>query len=108
MDEKFAPYAPPSAVLAVINHYKRRDVPPSVSLTNLQQIGVTEALAPRTMAALKFLGLLRDDQTTTEEFRALRYASDDEYQKVLGGILEAAYRGVLDHINLETAGDREL
>lgn len=108
MKETFAPYAPPSAVLSVIHFYKNRDVPASVTLTNLQQIGVTEALAGRTMAALKFLGLLREDNTTTDQFRAIRYAKADEYQKVLTGILEAAYRGVLDHIDISTAGDREL
>jgi hypothetical protein len=108
MKETFAPYAPPSAVMAVIHFYRKRDVPASVTLTSLQQIGVTEALAPRTMAALKFLSLLNDDGTTTEQFRAIRYASDDDYQQVLTGILEAAYREVLDHLDLSTAGDREL
>lgn len=108
MKETFAPYAPPSAVLAVIHHYRRRDVPPSVTVTNLLQIGVTEALAPRTIAALKFLNLLHDDGTTADELRALRYASEDDYQQVLTGILEASYKEVLDHIDLATAGDREL
>lgn len=108
MKESFAPYAPPSAVLSIIHFYRSRDVPPSVTLTNLQQIGVTEALAPRTMAALKFLNLLREDGTTTEQFRAIRYASDEDYQKVLTGILEASYKAVLDHIDITSAGDREL
>jgi hypothetical protein len=108
MKETFAPYAPPSAVLAVIHHYKSKDVPASVTLTNLQQIGVTEALAPRTMNTLKFLGLVREDGTTTDAFRALRFATTDDYTKVLGSILEAAYKGVLDHVDLATAGDREL
>lgn len=108
MKETFAPYAPPSAVLAVIHHYRRRDVPASVTLTNLQQIGVTEALAPRTMAALKFLKLLREDGSTTDEFRAIRYASEQDYQTVLAGILEAAYRNVLDHIDVASASEREL
>jgi hypothetical protein len=108
MKNSFAPYAPPSAVLAVIHFYRNRDVPASVTLTNLQQIGVTEALAPRTMAALKFLGLLNEDGTTAEQFRAIRYANDTDYQQVLTGILEAAYREVLDHIDITAAGDREL
>jgi hypothetical protein len=108
MKEMFAPYAPPSAVLAVIQFYRKRDVPASVNLTNLQQIGVTEALAPRVLAALKFLNLLNEDGTTTEQFRAIRYASDDDYTQVLTGILEAAYKGVLDHLDITTAGEREL
>lgn len=108
MDTNFAPYAPPSAVLNVIRHYRSRDVPEKVTITNLQQIGVTEALANRTMAALRFLDLIRDDETTTDQFRALRFASDDEYQQVLGGILDAAYKNVLDHVDLETADDKAL
>jgi hypothetical protein len=108
MKEMFAPYAPPSAVLAVIQFYRKRDVPASVNLTNLQQIGVTEALAPRVLAALKFLNLLNEDGTTTEQFRAIRYASDDDYTQVLTGILEAAYKGVLDHLDITTAGEKEL
>lgn len=108
MKDTFAPYAPPSGVLAVIHFYRKRDVPPSVTLTNLVQIGVTEALAPRVMAALKFLNLLHADGTTSDQFRALRYASEEDYQTVLGGILENAYRGVLDHVDLANAGEREL
>jgi hypothetical protein len=108
MATKFAPYAPPSTVLKVIRHYRSKDVPERISLTNLMQIGVTEALSNRTMAALRFLNLVREDETTTDEFRALRYASDDEYRSVLSGILNTAYKDVLDHISLESAGDREL
>lgn len=108
MKNSFAPYAPPSAVLSVIHFYRNRDVPASVTLTNLQQVGVTETLAPRTMASLKFLGLLNEDGTTTDQFRAIRYANDTEYQQVLTGILEAAYKEVLDHIDITAAGDREL
>ena len=108
MDTKFAPYAPPSSVLSIIRHYRSKDVPEKVTVTNLMQIGVTEALANRTMAALRFLGLIREDDTTTDEFRSLRYANDDQYQEVLGGILNAAYKDVLDHINLESADDRAL
>ena len=108
MKDTFAPYAPPSAVLSVIQFYRKRDIPPTVTLTNLQQIGVTEALAPRTMAALKFLDLLEEDGTTTGQFRAIRYASDEDYHKVLTGILEAAYKEVLDHIDITQAGEREL
>jgi len=108
MKETFAPYAPPSAVLSVIQFYRRRDVPAAVTLTNLQQIGVTETLAARVLAALKFLNLLREDGTTTDEFRALRYASEDDYQTVLSGVLQAAYKGVLDHVDISTAGEREL
>lgn len=108
METRPAPYAPPSAVLKVIRHYADRDVPERVTLMNLVQIGVTEALAPRTLVALKFLGLLEDDGTTTERFRALRYAKSDEYQEVFGGVLDAAYKDILDHVDVGTATDTDI
>jgi uncharacterized protein DUF5343 len=79
-----------------------------VSLINLVQIGVTEALAPRTYVALKFLGLLEDDGTTTERFRALRYAKSDEYQEVFGRTLDAAYKDILDHVDVGEATDSDI
>ena len=108
METSFAPYAPPSAVMDVINHYRKRDVPERIALVNLQQIGVTEGLAPRTMAALRFLGLMREDGTTTDQFRAIRYATDEDFKTVFQGILQAAYKGVFDHVDLATAGEREI
>jgi hypothetical protein len=108
MDTKFAPYAPPQAVIGIIHHYKERDVPERISTTNLLQIGVTESLLQRVTAAIRFLGLINEDGTTTDLFRALRYASEDDYHEVLAGVLNAAYKDVLDHIDLGTATEREL
>jgi hypothetical protein len=108
VETKQAPYAPPSAVLKVIRHYADRDVPERVSLINLIQIGVTEALAPRTYVALKFLGLLEDDGTTTDRFKALRYAKTDEYQEVFGGVLDAAYKDIIDHVDIGSATDTDI
>lgn len=108
METKFAPYAPPAAVLAVIRHFRKRDVPERISASNLLQIGVTDSLLPRTVAALKFLGLMRDDLTTTEQFAALRYANDEQYEEVLGRILDDAYKDVLNVVDLTTAGEREI
>lgn len=108
MDKAFAPYAPPSAVLKIIRHYSDRDVPERVTPTNLLQLGVTEALAPRTMAALKFLGLLEEDGLTTERFRALRYASADDYNQVFRDMLEAAYKNIFDHVDVTSATETEI
>lgn len=108
METKFAPYAPPAAVLGVIRHYRQRDVPERITVTNLMQIGVTESLVPRTVAALRFLGLLREDNTTTDQFRAIRFANEEDYQEVIGHVLDAAYKDVIDHIDVATATDREI
>jgi hypothetical protein len=108
VETKQAPYAPPSAVLKVIRHYADRDVPERVTLVNLVQIGVTEALAPRTYVALKFLGLLEEDGTTTGQFRALRYAKSDEYQEVFGAVLDAAYKDIINHVDIGEATDTDI
>jgi hypothetical protein len=108
MESSIAPYAPPSAVLGVIRHYRKMDVPEKVTLTNLRQVGVTEALAPRTLAALRFLGLVAEDGVTTDRFRALRFAKDNEYQQTLVDILNESYHEVFAHVELASAGDREL
>ena len=108
VDTKVAPYAPPATVLGIIRHYRSRDVPERVTPTNLMQIGVTESLMSRTVAALRFLNLIREDMTTTDQFRALRYANDEDYQSVLNGILNESYKEVLDHLDVTTATEREI
>lgn len=100
MDEKkTAPYAPATAVVGIIRHYRDRDVPPRVSLDSLRQIGITDALVHRTLSALKFLGLLDEDGSTTDSFRRLRLATQEEYPEALAGVLDTAYADILQHVD---------
>jgi hypothetical protein len=102
--KQWAPYAPPSTVLHVINHYRQRDVPGKVTPTDLIQIGVSASLAPRTMGALEFLGLIDEEEgTTTDAFRALRFANDEQFPSVLAGVLQGAYKDIFDHVDPGTA-----
>jgi hypothetical protein len=107
-DTKFAPYAPLMTVLGTIRHYRRFDPPERLSTANLRVVGVSESLLPRTVAALKFLNLVRDDMTTTEQFRALRFADDEAYQTLLQGILNESYKDVLANLDLATATDTQI
>lgn len=107
-DTKFAPYAPPATVLGTIRHYRTFDPPEYLSTTNLRQIGVTESLLPRTVAALRFLNLVREDMTTTDQFRALRFADEDQYQTFLREMLNVSYKDVLDNLDLSTATERQI
>ncbi len=90
-----APYGPPAAVLEVIRLYRQREVPDALSETTLLQLGVKDSLVRLVWRSLEFLGLLLKDGTTTEKFRALRYARDDDYSTVLGDILSTAYKDVI-------------
>ncbi len=91
-----APYAPPATVVDIIRHFREKDVPDELTKVRLTQIGVTDGLLPRTWATLMFLGLIREDGTTTEEFRNLRYADDTQYGEVLLGILRVAYGDIFE------------
>jgi hypothetical protein len=102
-EKQWAPYAPSATVLHVIGHYRQRDVPPKIALNDLIQIGVPASLAPRTLPTLEFLGLVNEKGQTTEAFKALRFANNDEFPGVLAGILQAAYKDIFDHVDPGTA-----
>src|SRR5437899_2304963 len=77
--ENFAPYAPAKAVMKVIQRYRDRGLPDTLTPKALEQIGVPGTMSPRTLAALKFLGLLESDGTRTEAFERLKRAQTNEY-----------------------------
>lgn len=109
MTEKlWAPYGPPSTTLAVIRHYRNRDVPDRLTTTELLQLGVGEALINRVWASLKFLGLVEENGTTTDSFRAIRRANDEKYQTVFRGVLEATYSNIFGFLDPATATDQQL
>ncbi len=98
-----APYGPPAAILKVISHYRSHEVPEKLSETTLIQVGIKDSLLRVVWRALAFLGLLRDDDTTTDDFRSLRFASDEEFPHVLGGIVQKAYADILSNYDPATA-----
>ena len=90
----FAPYAPAKNVLDVIARKRQRGLPDPVTLQILESIGVPIGNAPRTLQALRFLSLLRDDGTQTDEFTRLARASESEYLELLGEFVRKAYSAV--------------
>ena len=50
-----APYAPPKAVLNVLEQWRAKHVPTPITLDVLMKLGITESLAPRTHQALRLL-----------------------------------------------------
>jgi Family of unknown function (DUF5343) len=104
-DSRWMPYAPPATVLQVLHHYRQREVPEKLLPGNLIQLGVPESLVPRTLSALQFLKLIEEDGLTTERFKALRFANDDDYKHVFGDILQAAYKEIFDFVNPAEASE---
>jgi len=107
-EPRWAPYCPPATLLQVITHYRKRDVPERLTKTDMLQIGVAEGLINRTWNGLRFMQLIEDDGLTTENFRALRFATDEDYQTVLLGILRAAYANIFSVIDPALATEQQL
>jgi hypothetical protein len=74
-----------------------------MSLQRLQQIGVTEALAPRTMQALTFLGFYGENGMVTPEFDALRKVPEHDFKPRLAALLREAYAPILEVLDPVTA-----
>jgi hypothetical protein len=89
-----APYAPPATVLAVIHHFRQRELPETLSDERLMQIGVKESVLRTVKQALLFLNLIREDGTTTPNFRSLRFAADEDYLRLFREIVTSAYSDI--------------
>src|SRR6266850_6649623 len=105
--EKTAPYCPPGTLLLVTRYYRKQDVPPTLTKERLTQLGVPDTLLNRTWGALVFLGLIDEGGKTTEDLKAIRFANEEQYPKVFGGILRKAYADIFSVIG-ETAAANDV
>lgn len=101
----FAPYAPSKAVTGVIDRYRDRGLPDPLTTGNLEQVGVPASMAPRTLQALRFLGLVDEGGNRLESFEQLKRAKTDEYPAMLAEIVRAAYLPVFTVVDPATDTD---
>lgn len=94
-----APYAPASAVLALIQRHRAKGLPSPVSAEVLARAGVSDSLIPRTLQSLQALDLLDAEGKPTEVFEGLRLASESDFLKRLKEWLNAAYADALNFVN---------
>lgn len=93
------PYAPPSNVVEVVKRFRDRGLTEPVTRTTLEQVGVSAGNAPRTLAALRFLGLVDEGGHVTDAFKRLRQATTPEYPAALAEILRNAYRPIFNIVD---------
>ena len=93
-DRPIAPYAPLGNVLTVIRRLRERGVPVPVTKDALTVLGIPEGNAPRTLQALKLLGLVAEDGGLSPQAERLRRASTEEYPETLAEIIREAYAPV--------------
>jgi hypothetical protein len=97
-----APYASTGSITAVIEKHRQVGLQ-SMSLQRLQQIGITEALAPRTMHTLTILDFYDDQGNVTPEFDALKKVPEHDFKPRLAALLREAYAPVLEVLDPATA-----
>ncbi len=73
-----------------------RGLPETVGLGALDAISIPEGNQPRTLAALKFLGLVAEDDQRTPLFDRLGRAPTEEYREILAEVIRAAYAPVFE------------
>jgi hypothetical protein len=103
-----APYAPPSAVLAVLDFDRKRGLPPPVTADTIERVGVSAALAPRTIQALRLLDLIADDGMPTQAMLGLRKASSTDYPKRLTEVLQTVYAEVFKFVDPREDGQERV
>ena len=106
--EESAPYAPPSNVISVLRKFRESGLPWPLTAESLTHIGISQGNAPRTLATLKFLGLVDDDGERTKDMDSLAKASEQEYREVLAEIVKSAYSYVFSILDPSTANDLQL
>lgn len=99
VERKNAPYAPPSNVIAIIRRFRERNLPESIDVNLLQDVGISKGNVHRTLAALEFLGLIAEDGTPKDAFHGIQIAPDEGYTDILEGLVRGAYREVFQVVD---------
>ncbi|UPT61714.1 MAG: DUF5343 domain-containing protein [Hyphomonadaceae bacterium JAD_PAG50586_4] len=103
-----APYAPPSAVLEVINRHRARGLPAPITQEVLGRAGISESLIPRTLQALQSLDLINENGMPSPTLEGLRLAPEHEFKARIAEWLNGAYADVLQFIDPATASDTDV
>ena len=103
-----APYAPASAILALIKRHRERGLPIPIDMGVLQRAGISESLMARTLAALATLDLIDEKGVPTETFEGLRLAPEAEYAERITQWLNSVYADVLGFVDPTTASEANL
>ncbi|RTL74115.1 MAG: hypothetical protein EKK36_11455 [Bradyrhizobiaceae bacterium] len=106
--EKPAPYAPPTAVLDLIDRYRNRGMQTPMTGEVLGRAGVSESLIPRTFQALQTLDLIDETGKPTPTFEAIRLAPEGEYKKRLEEWLKGAYADVFGFVDPSVDDDTRI
>lgn len=94
-----APYTSTAALLEVIDAFRHRSPRTPVTQEVLELLGLSQSIIPRTLQALKLLGLIDDDGEPTEALTGLKEAPMEEFPSRLAEVVRAAYADIFAHRN---------
>lgn len=100
-----APYAPPSAVMAVVERYRSKGMPSPITAEVLGRAGISDSLIPRTLQALEALDLIDEKGVPSQILEGLRRAPEGEYKSRLVEWLNGAYADVLNFVDPAVADE---
>lgn len=103
-----SPYAPPSAVLSIVQRHRDKGLPSPVDADVLARAGISQSLIPRTLQALQLLDLINVEGKPTEIFERIRLAPEADYQQRLAEWLQTAYADALQYIDPATATETQI
>jgi len=99
LSKDYAPYAFTGNVLDILHRLRDAGLPEIIDTQVVIRIGVSQGNSHRTVAALRFLGLIDEDGQQTEVTENLARASTEDYPSVLAEILRNGYSGIFEVIN---------
>lgn len=86
----------------VLRRYRSLNLPETIPVQAYRTAGVPEGMVGRTVAALKFLGLLNDADEPTDEWRALCAVEESSFPAQLEHSVRAAYADIFKVIDPRT------
>lgn len=104
----FAPYGPIRAIDIALSFHRDRGFADPIGSTALERAGVAPSMSPRTLQALRYLGLIDDDGYSTEDMERVRRARDDELPELLATLVRRAYAEVFTQLDPAVATSRQL
>lgn len=102
------PYAPPTAILEVINRRRDRGLTAPINADVLVRAGIPDSLIPRTLQSLQTLDLIDEGGNPTDTFEALRLAPTAEFQARLQEWLKSAYADVFAFVDPSQDDDTKI
>ena len=94
-----APYAPPSAIMSIVERHRNKGLPSPVDAEVLERAGISPSLVNRTLQALQGLDLVDEEGRPTDVLEGIRLAPEAEYRQRLTEWLNGAYADALTFVD---------